>query len=165
MSWPRIVSGHHDLAVAGKSQVPDYHPRRTPYPTPYPLVVDVLFGKASGSYIENHRSKTLERLALRFLKQLLQSTVYSQGKADFHMARQLKSMSHHNTIIAQSASDRASRMPPWQSSDNFQVSEHHPILRVELTLHNTIAGLRKAVRPAFCETSKWVHGVRTADRC
>lgn len=38
-------------------------------------------------------------------------------------------------------------MPPWQSSDNFQVSEHHPILRVGLTLHNPIAGLRKAVRP------------------
>jgi hypothetical protein len=27
MSWPRIVSGRHDLAVDGKSQVPDYHPR------------------------------------------------------------------------------------------------------------------------------------------
>ena len=38
-------------------------------------------------------------------------------------------------------------MPPWQSSDNFQLSEHHPILRVGLTLHNPIAGLRKAVRP------------------
>ena len=38
-------------------------------------------------------------------------------------------------------------MPPWQSSDNFQVSEHHPILRAGLTLHNPIAGLRKAVRP------------------
>jgi hypothetical protein len=75
------------------------------------------------------------------------------------MARQLKSMSPHNTTVAQSASDRASRMPPWQPSDNLQVSEHHPILRVGLTLRNAIAGLRKAVQPqqlgAFWETSKW----------
>jgi hypothetical protein len=60
-------------------------------------------------------------------------------------------------------------MPAWQSSDYFQVSEHLPILRVRLTLHTPIAGLRMAVRPQQLGgsggTSKWEHGVRTADRC
>jgi hypothetical protein len=156
MTWPLTVNLRFLTIIQGTANVLTY-----PLPTCRQWFVRKGLHQLSG----NHRFKTPKRLALLSLKQLLQSTVYSQGKLTSHMARQLKSMSHHNTIIAQSASDRASRMPPWQSSDNFQVSEHHPILRVELTLHNTIAGLRKAVRPAFCETSKWVHGVRTADRC
>lgn len=53
MSWPRILSGHRDLAVDGKSQLPDYHPQSTAN-APYPLVIDIVFGKnsMSGSHLE-----------------------------------------------------------------------------------------------------------------
>jgi hypothetical protein len=133
------LTGHRDLAVDGKSQLHDYRPYR------------VRTGLRQ-LFRERKSFRTPKRVPLLFLKQLLQSTVLEPRKADFHTARQLKSMSHRNTTIAQSTSGRAIRtMPAWQSNDYFQVSEHLPILRVGLTLHKPIAGLRRAAQG--CATS------------
>jgi hypothetical protein len=75
MTWPLTVNLRFLTIIQETANVLTY---------PLPIFRQWFVRKGLHQLSGNHRSKTPKRLAPLPLKQLLQTTVYSQGKADLH---------------------------------------------------------------------------------